>query len=283
MMNEIKSVRPSPIAGSWYSANPNQLGSMVDAFIEDAEVPELPGEVVALVAPHAGYIYSGSVAGHAFKTVKGRSFDLVCVISPMHQYYTQPLLTSAHSAYRTPLGEIPLAEAQLAEIHDQLEERIGVGLTPIAHDQEHSLEIELPFLQRALEGAFALIPIMMRDQSRQVAKALGDVLANVLTGASCLIVASSDLSHFYTQSQANRLDERVLRALADFSPEGLFDLKERGQGYACGLSPIASTLWASAGLGAQDVTLLKYDTSAATTGDTTSVVGYGAAAITRPL
>jgi AmmeMemoRadiSam system protein B len=283
MMNEIKSVRPSPIAGTWYSANPDQLRRLVNAFIEDADVPQLPGEVVALVAPHAGYIYSGSVAGHAFKTVNGLSFDLVCVISPMHQYYAQPLLTSAHSAYRTPLGEIPLANNPLAEINDQLTEQVGFGLTAIAHDQEHSLEIELPFLQSALKGAFSLIPLMMRDQSRGVAKALGTVLSNVLAGKNCLIVASSDLSHFYTQSQANRLDERVLRALADFSPEGLFDLKEHGQGHACGLSPIASTLWASAGLGAQDVTLLKYDTSAATTGDTTSVVGYGAAAITRPV
>ena len=282
MMNEIRTVRPSPIAGTWYSANPNQLQETVSAFINDAENPGLPGEVVALVAPHAGYIYSGSVAGHAYKTVKGLSFDHVCVISPMHQYHPQTLLTSAHHAYRTPLGEIPLAQAKLTQLNTVLEDKIGVGLTPIARDQEHSLEIELPFLQVALNGDFTLIPIMMRDQTRKVAKALGQALADTLENESCLIVASSDLSHFYPESQANQLDSQVLHTLENFSPEGLFDLKDRGQGQACGLSAIAAALWASAGLGATDVTLLKYNTSGAITGDMSSVVGYGAAAITRP-
>jgi len=288
MMNALTNVRPSPIAGTWYSANPGQLRKTVQGYIDEAVNPDLPGaqtgrsaEVVALVVPHAGYIYSGGVAGHAFKTVKGRHFDCVCVLSPMHQYYPQPLLTSAHTAYRTPLGEIPLAADKLALINDQLTEKIGLGLTPVPHDQEHSLEIELPFLQVALESDFTLVPIMMRDQSRHVAKALGEVLAEILTD-ECLLVASSDLSHFYTESQANQLDHRVLSALEDFSPEGLFDLKAQGQGQACGLAPIATTLWAAAGLGATDVTLLKYETSAATTGDASSVVGYGAAAITRP-
>lgn len=274
-------VRPSPIAGTWYSANPSQLRRTVEAYIAEAKNPELPGDVIALMAPHAGYIYSGSVAGHAFKTIKGHSYESVCVISPMHQYHPQPILTSAHTAYGTPLGEIPLATAELALINERLEEKIGLGLTPVAHDQEHSLEIELPFLQCALDGDFSLIPIMMRDQSRQVAKALGEVLVEVLNPDSCLMVASSDLSHFYSETEANQLDNKVLHALQSFSPDDLFDLKDRGQGQACGFAPIASVLWASAGLGATDVTLLKYDTSAATTGDTASVVGYAAAAITR--
>jgi hypothetical protein len=282
MMTENRTVRPSPIVGTWYSANPSQLRNAIAAYIDDAQNPDLPGEVVGLVAPHAGYIYSGAIAGHAFKTVQGRTFDCVCVLSPMHQYYPQPLLTSAHSAYRTPLGEIPLADAKIDQIQNKLSEKIGIGLTPIAKDGEHSLEIELPFLQIALEGGFTLIPIMLRDQSPQVTQALGEVLAEVLDADSCLLVASSDLSHFFTKSQANQLDKKVLDALVEFSPQGLFDLKDRGQGQACGLAPMAALLWASAQMGATDVTLLKYDTSAATTGDTSSVVGYGAAAITRP-
>ncbi len=123
---------------------------------------------------------------------------------------------------------------------------------------------------------------MLRDQSRQTAQALGETLAEVLDPDASLLVASSDLSHFQTQSQANQLDMSVLNTLAEFSPQGLFDLRDRGGGQACGLAPMAAVLWACAGLGAQDVTLLKYDTSAATTGDTSSVVGYGAAVITRP-
>jgi AmmeMemoRadiSam system protein B len=163
-----------------------------------------------------------------------------------------------------------------------LKNSTGLSLTPIANDQEHSLEIELPFLQVALGEEFRLIPIMLRDQSRQVAKSLGEVLGETLKDQNCLMVASTDLSHFYTESQAHQLDEKVLEALKNFSPEDLFDLQQRGEGQACGLAPMAAVLWASQIMGADRVTLLKYDTSAAKTGDRSSVVGYGAAAITRP-
>jgi MEMO1 family protein len=275
-------VRPSPIAGTWYSANPSQLRQTLDAYIEDANLPDLPGEVLALVAPHAGYRYSGPVAGYAFKAVQGKKFDVVAVLSPMHQYYPQPLLTSAHLAYRTPLGEIALAREILAEINTALKDKTGLTLTPVANDQEHSLEIELPFLQRTLADDFTLIPIMLRDQTRRIAQELGKILAKVLQGTSCLMVASSDLSHFYPEPAANRLDHAVLQAIADFSPDGLFDLKDQGKGHACGLAAIASVLWSAKDLGATDVTLLNYDTSATTSGDRSSVVGYGAAAITKP-
>lgn len=282
MMNETATIRPSPIAGTWYSANPKQLRETVDGYIERAVLPNLPGEVIALVAPHAGYQYSGAVAGHAFKSVKGKSFDVVAVVSPMHQYHPQPILTSAHRAYRTPLGELHLAMGKLEEINDGLKKNMGLVLTAVANDQEHSLEIELPFLQCSLDGDFDLIPIMLRDQTREIAAELGQILAHAIKDNSCLMVASSDLSHFYSETKAKQLDDRVLQALVDFSPDRLFDLREKGQGHACGLAPIATVLWAAKELGATDVTLLSYDTSASVTGDHSSVVGYGAAAITRP-
>jgi len=276
------SVRPSPIAGTWYSANPTQLRESVNTYIEKATPPTLNGEVIALVAPHAGYRYSGAVAGHAFKTVKGRSFDTVVIISPMHQYDPHPILTSAHRAYRTPLGDIPLAKQLITEISEALYDIRGGQLTPVFHDQEHSLEIELPFLQCALADDFDLIPIMLRDQTRQTAMDLGQVLAECLSDVNCLLVASSDLSHFHPESEAKNLDNQVLEALGNFSPEGLFELKDQGLGHACGLAAMACVLWASKTLGANNVSLLSYDTSASSTGDRSSVVGYGAVAITRP-
>jgi len=276
-----KIVRPSPIAGTWYSANPQQLKRAVDSYIDEADLPKLPGEVIGVVAPHAGYRYSGAVAGHAFKSVKGKSFDLVVVVSPLHQYHPHPILTSAHSAYRTPLGDIPIAEEQLEKIDQTLQERIRVGMTPIANDQEHSLEIELPFLQCSLANDFKLIPIMLRDQTRRTARILGKALADCLKDESVLLVASSDLSHFYPEAVANQLDDKVLSTLVEFSPEGLFDLKDAGEGHACGLSAIATVLWCTQEIGGNGVTLLNYDTSASSTGDSSSVVGYGAAAITR--
>ncbi|MDY6874221.1 MAG: AmmeMemoRadiSam system protein B [Chloroflexota bacterium] len=281
-MKRISSIRPSPIAGTWYSGDPERLAQTVDNYLKDADPPEVPGEVVGLVAPHAGYQYSGPVAGYAFKTVQGRHFDRVVVLSPMHQYMPHPLLTSAHEAYQTPLGQIPLAEDTLAEINTQLKGETGIQLIAVSKDKEHSLEIELPFLQRTLSDDFKLVPIMMRDQSRQLARTLGQILAESLDSETTLLVASSDLSHFYTEARANELDRLVLGALDDFSPEKLFDLHEQGLGQACGLSPIATVLWAARAWGADQVTLLDYNTSAAVTGDRSSVVGYGAAAITRP-
>jgi len=280
-MKEQSTVRPSPIAGTWYTADPDKLKRMVDSYIKNADSPKLSGEVIGLISPHAGYRYSGPVAGHAFKTVKGRTYQYVVVISPMHQYYPKPVLTSAHNAYRTPLGEIPLDMEKLRDINDTLKKDTGIGLFPIANDQEHSLEIQLPFLQRSLQGNFSLIPIMLRDQRRQFSRILGAVLAEIFRGESCLLVASSDLSHFYPEAEANQLDNTVLQEVANFSPDGLFNLKDQGRGHACGLAAIASVLWAAKDLGATNVTLLNYDTSASSTGDRSSVVGYGAAAITR--
>ena len=282
MMKEIKPIRPSPIAGSWYSANPKELAGSIDAYLEAAEPQSLPGEVVGLVAPHAGHIYSGPVAAYAFKTVMGRHFERVAVLSPLHQYDPHPVLTSAHSAYQTPLGVLPIDKAAVAAVDAALQARAGLTLTPVAGDREHSLEIELPFLQRTLAGEFSLVPIMVRDQTRRVAKELGLALADVLDPKTTLLIASSDLSHFYPESQANQLDGLVLKTLATFSPDALFDLRDQGLGQACGLSPIAAVLWAAQAWGADRVTLLDYNTSAAVTGDRSSVVGYGAAAITRP-
>jgi hypothetical protein len=280
-MKEIDSVRPSPIAGAWYSADPKELAQSIDAYLESADPSPLPGDVVGLVAPHAGHIYSGPVAANAFKTVQGQHFDRVVVLSPLHVYNPRPVLTSAHSAYQTPLGLLPVDREAVAKVDAALQNRTGLNLTPVARDREHALELELPFLQRTLEGEFGLVPIMVRDQTRQVAHELGLALAEALDPQTTLLVASSDLSHYYPEAQANQLDGLVMKTLATFSPEALFDLQDRGLGQACGLSPITAVLWAAKQWGADQVTLLDYNTSGAVTGDSSSVVGYGAAAITR--
>ena len=282
MMKNIDPIRPSPIAGSWYTANPQELAQTIDAYLEAADPQPLSGEVVGLVAPHAGHIYSGPVAAYAFKTVMGHHFDHVVVLSPLHQYDPHPILTSAHEAYKTPLGILPIDQEAVAAVEAAFQARTGLNFTPIANDREHSLEIELPFLQRTLSEEYDLIPIMIRDQTRQVAQDLGLALAEALDKDNTLLVASSDLSHFYAESQANQLDGLFLKTLAKFSPDALFDLQDRGLGQACGLSPIATLLWTAKQWGADQVTLLDYNTSAAITGDRSSVVGYGAAAITRP-
>jgi AmmeMemoRadiSam system protein B len=280
-MAEIAAVRPSPIAGTWYEGRPDSLTREVDAYISEPQLPELKGEVIGVVAPHAGHRYSGPVAGYAFAAVRGRKPDLVVVLSPMHQPHPGSLLTTAHQAYATPLGSVPVDQQLLFALDAQLKRDLGEGLTQVAYDREHSLEIELPFLQRALAGPFALLPVMVRIVAPRVSRGLGNALAEVLRGRSYLLVASTDLSHYYTQSEANAMDAQMLARLEAFDPDGLFDAEASGQGQACGLGALAAVLWAARGLGADTVKILRHATSGDVTGDYSAVVGYGAAVILK--
>jgi len=274
-------LRPSPIAGTWYEGRPKVLAAEIDRYLDQAELPELPGEVIAVIAPHAGHRYSGAVAGYAFAAVRGRTPDLVAVISPMHHPYFEPLLVTAHAAYATPLGEIPLDKQTVAALDAALRAELGFGLSPVARDPEHSLEIELPFLQRALAGEFELLPVMVREQSPKVSEKLGKALAQVLKGRNALLVASTDLSHFYTQDEANAYDAEMLRQIEAFSPEGVFRAERSGKGFACGHAAVAAVLWAARELGAEAVKVLHHATSGDVTGDYSSVVGYGAAVVMK--
>jgi len=274
-------IRPSPIAGRWYPGDSNQLAASVDKYVDAARVPEIDGEVVGIIVPHAGHTYSGPVAGYAFKAVRDLQRDLVAVISPMHQPYSQPFLTCAHQAYQTPLGTLNVDHESVSALSDALETELGFGLTAVRNDQEHSLEIELPFLQRVLSSEFDLLPVMVRDQSPEVVETLGRALAGVLVGRSALLVASSDLSHFYDQLQAEQLDSEILSRVEAFDPPGVLQAEEEGKGFACGRNAIAAVLWAAQELGANNVKVLNHATSGDVTGDYSGVVGYAAAIITR--
>ncbi len=274
-------VRPSPIAGVWYEGEPKALARAVDTFLEGAHVPELKGTVVAVVAPHAGHRYSGPVAGYAFAALRGRTPEVVAVLSPFHNYHHAPLLTSAHEAYATPLGAIPVDRPGVDALDAVLQSELGFGLTRIANDPEHSLEIELPFLQRALKSVWKLLPVMVRSQEPHVCKELGQAVAKVLQGQKAILVASTDLSHYYDQQTALTLDRAMLSQVESFEPGRAFDLERSGKGYACGLGALTAVLWAARELGADKVEILRHATSGDVTGDYSAVVGYGAAAILK--
>ncbi len=274
-------VRPSPIAGQWYPGNPEQLSRSVDRYIHDATLPKLDGEVIAIITPHAGHMYSGPVAGYAFAAVKDMNPELVAVVSPMHYPYNEPLLTTAHQAYQTPLGIIPVDSEAVEVLNHQLEDELGYGLSYVRRDREHSLEIELPFLQRSIAPGFKLLPLMVREQSHKVTRILGRCLAMTLRGRNALLVASTDLSHFYPQEIANQLDAEMLKAIESFDPDLVIQTEEEGRGFACGRGALAAVLWAARNLGADHITILHHATSGDVTGDTGQVVGYGAAVILR--
>jgi AmmeMemoRadiSam system protein B len=226
-------------------------------------------------------MYSGSVAGYAFASVLGYKPDLVAVISPMHYPYNESLITTAHDAYETPLGIVPVDLDAVETLNDLLEKELGYGLARVRRDREHSLEIELPFLQRVIGSEFKLLPVMVRDQSRRVTRSLGQCLAKVLSGRNPLLVASTDLSHFYPQQIANELDAVMLSCIESFDPEAVILAEEEGRGFACGRGALAAVLWAAKDLGANTVKVLMHATSGDVTGDTSQVVGYGAAVVLK--
>jgi AmmeMemoRadiSam system protein B len=182
-------------------------------------------------------------------------------------------LVTDHKAYWTPLGEVPLAQELVAELDKRL------GLSRVKRDEEHSLEIQLPFLQVALSDAFQLLPVMLNDQSQDACYALADALVKVLRERNVLLVASTDLSHFYDAETAARFDGAVTERIGAFDPQGLLDVLAAGRGHACGGGPTAAVMLAARALGADLATVLKYGTSGDITGDYGSVVGYGSAAL----
>lgn len=280
-MDARMDVRPSPIAGRWYESNPARLARQIDGFLDSARLPEIEGEVIGLIAPHAGHRYSGLTAAHAFKTVQGNSYDLVVIISPYHDLFPGSLITSSHAAYATPLGEIPINQTALKALDSGIAALTGSSIKRISHDTEHSLEIELPFLQRTLQGAFTLLPIMVRSRDAREMQSLGEAVASIAMKQKTLLVASSDLSHFYPENQAEILDAFVEKQILELSPKGVLDADITGKGFACGAGAISAVLWAALNMKASKAILLHHSTSGDETGDHRSVVGYGAAAILR--
>ena len=273
-------VRPSPIAGTWYEGNANTLARSVDNYLDKAQLPELKGDVIGVIAPHAGHRYSGPVAGYSFAALRALRRDnpsLIAVISPFHNLSNYPLLTTAHEAYGTPLGSIEVDRTTLNEVQRLLD----IPITPVFADKEHSLEIELPFLQRVFGEDFKLLPIMVCAQEVDVAQKLGFALGQALKDKNVLLVASTDLSHFYDHNTAKILDAEMLRRFESFDPESIFEAEHTGKAFACGHAAVATVLWAAQALGANKVQVLHHATSGDVTGDFSSVVGYGAAVILK--
>jgi AmmeMemoRadiSam system protein B len=266
------SVRRSVIAGSWYPGDPKQLRAMLDGFLNEVPPQPLEGRLVGLISPHAGYSYSGQVAAYAYSQLRGKTFPRVVVVSPVHRMYTGEFATTDKAYYETPLGLVPVDTECLAAVERQ------VTLNHVSQDMEHSLEIQLPFLQHVL-GDFALIPIMMGDQEWDSAVRLGQALVKAVGEQPALLVASTDLSHFHPYETAVRLDQVVLNHITAYDPEGLARTLGTRRAEACGGGPVMAVMLAAQGLGANRAVLLKYMNSGDVTGDHSSVVGYAAAAL----
>ena len=267
-------VRPSVIAGSWYPGQPAELRATIERYLANVEPTELEGELVGLIAPHAGYVYSGQVAAYAYKQLEGRDFDLVALVSPIHQMRMGAYMVTTYAHYETPLGLVPVATDVVEGLGEEL------SLMRVQHDAEHSLEIQLPFLQYLL-GEFRLLPVMLGDQDWDSCQRLASALVPLLTGEKALLVASTDLSHFHPYDRAVQLDQRVLERVEAFDPRGLSEDLAARRCEACGGGPVIAVMLAAQKLGAKRARVLRYANSGDVTGDRSQVVGYMAAALLR--
>lgn len=274
-------VRQAGVAGGFYPADPKALSAMIDDLLAHATPPPVHDPILAVVAPHAGYQFSGPVAAYTYAELKGRKFSRVVVIGPTH--YVPFDFTSVYDgdAYATPLGTVQMDKAfarQLVKLSPTIQ-LSGMGHDITSAGAEHSIEVQLPWLQRVL-GDFQLVPIVMGDQSYESSRALGVALAALIqdkkTFGSTLILASSDLSHFHTYDEAVTMDHKTLGALAAWDYFSMSRNFEARVWEACGGAPIVAAMIAAERMGANQAQVLKYANSGDTSGDRSRVVGYSA-------
>jgi hypothetical protein len=280
-LSEEQKIRPPYVAGAFYPADANELGKMMDGFLARASAEKLEGDLVALICPHAGYEYSGGVAAYCYVQLKGRSYDRVVVIAPSH-YESFPFSSIYEgTAYRTPLGDVPVDRdfaAKLVKLSSTIQFS-GRGHGEVQGHGEHALEDQLPFLQRVL-GRFKLVPIVMGDPRYDACRALGIALAKAVQGTNTLILVSSDLSHYHPYNEAEQMDHQILKLIEEWDYLSLSQNVERNiWNGPCGGGPIVAAMIAAERLGAHHAQILNYANSGDVTGDKSRVVGYGAVAL----
>lgn len=277
-------VREPMVAGSFYPADPVELKSKVDQYFANTASHSIFGQVLAIISPHAGYVYSAHVAAEGYTLLKGRDIKRVIVISPTHIEGFRGASIYDGDAYETPLGMIPVDKEfaeQLSKKDNLLKYSSKGHETKKMGRGEHALEVQLPFLQRVL-GEFNLVPIIMGDQEYETSRALGLALAELIKDDQTLIVASSDLSHFHNYDEAKQLDSKVVNSVLEWDYFNLYRNLQSGICEACGGGPIISTMIACETMGANEAQLLKYANSGdIPEGDKSRVVGYASIAFIK--
>ena len=259
-------VRYPAVAGQFYPAQPQRLRAQVDELLQAARLGPQQGIVHAVIAPHAGYIYSGPTAGYSFRSLPPPDGRTVYLLGPAHYVPLSGVAVGEFRAMATPLGQTPVAVEQG---HRLVAERCFIHPDEGAHTPEHCLEVELPFLQVLAGAPFRVVPLLFgRVDPVQVAAVLGDAIAE---DESALVVVSSDLSHYHSYEAARKLDTAFLNAVVSG------DLVAAARGEACGLLPILTLMLLAARFDWRP-RLLDYRNSGDTAGDRSRVVGYGAVA-----
>jgi len=260
-------IRNAVVAGQFYPASASELKAMIEAMVDKKAKKE---KVIGLVSPHAGYIYSGPVAGAAISRIKFQ--DTFIIMGPNHTGAGKPLSIMTEGVWETPLGEV--------EIDSELSKKILATSAylqedNVAHLYEHSIEVQLPFLQY-FKPDFKLAPIVMAYASGAIYKEMGKEIAKAVKELKkrVVIIASSDMTHYEPQASAQEKDNRVIEAILDLNEDEVLSRVEEFNISMCGYGPAVSLIAAAKELGATEAELVKYQTSGDTTGDYSAVVGY---------
>jgi MEMO1 family protein len=273
-------VRPAAVAGSWYPGEARALAREVEAHLS-AVVRPAPtrGRLLGLISPHAGLRYSGPVAAYGYSLLRGLRERLAVIVGPSHHVGFEGLALPGPGVWATPFGPVAADEEVMSQL--RAVEPLFVE-SPRAHRDEHSLELQLPFLAH-LVPQLRIVPILMGRQSRAEVDALALALARVLADRSPLLVASSDLSHFHPAPEAKALDGTVCRLVERYDDEGLMRLFESSDEHACGGGAIVAVMKVARALGATRAAVLRYaDSGDVAARDKDRVVGYLSAALLAP-
>jgi AmmeMemoRadiSam system protein B len=275
----LKIRRPTQ-AGAFYEGDAEALKIQIEnCFLQEfgpKKPPKVnkngPRKIVGLVCPHAGYMFSGSVAANAyFELATDGKPDTVVILGPNHTGYGSGLAVADEGFWRTPLGDVEVDGETASQIVQKV--RI-VDVDELAHRFEHSVEVQLPFLQYLYGSEFKFVPMCFQMQDLASAVEVGKALAEVLAGKNAVIIASSDMTHYEPQRNAVAKDMMALKAVEAMDEKRFYSIIEKQNVTACGYGPIAALIVAAKGLGVKEANLLCYKTSGDVTGDYSSVVGY---------
>ena len=269
-------VKKADLAGSWYPSSKATLSSVLDSYLATAKVEPIKGNIKALIVPHAGLIYSGPVAGYAYKAVQDRKYSTVLVLGFCHRKTFDGISVYKEGYFATPLGALEVDSKLANEIISQHKKII---FKPDAFENENSIELELPFIKKVLPDS-KIVPIAFGSSDFSYCELMAGIIADILSQREdVLLVASTDMSHFHTYDDARRIDLKSIELLRKFAARQIYEESVLGEQIFCGYMPVTTTLLASKKIGADNMAILQYASSGDITGDRTRVVGYVSAAI----
>ncbi|HKM60160.1 MAG TPA: AmmeMemoRadiSam system protein B [Candidatus Bathyarchaeia archaeon] len=278
----MPTIRRPTVAGQFYEADAEELRAQIKSCflhkIGPQELPKVnqnthPRSIVGLICPHAGYMYSGPVAASAFyELAKDGKPNTVVLLGPNHTGYGSALSMMREGVWQTPLGKVEIDTA----LADQIRQETSIiEVDDVAHRYEHSIEVQLPFLQFLYGDAFKIVPICFLMQDYESAVEVGGALEEALDTANVVVIASSDMTHYETAKKASEKDQAALKAVTDLDAKRFYDIVEAQNITACGYAPITALITYANGVCAK-AKLLNYHNSGDITGDHSSVVGYAA-------